>query len=31
MVVEAEAASVDRPFSDHFLLLAPIRILADDD
>jgi hypothetical protein len=31
MVVEAEAASDDRSFSDHFLLLAPIRVLTDDD
>ena len=30
-LTEAEGRSADRPFSDHFLVLAPIRVLVDDD
>jgi len=30
-LTEAEGQSADRPFSDHFLVLAPIRVMADDD
>jgi len=30
-LLEAEGQSPERPFSDHFLVLAPIRVMADDD